>query len=227
MAGTFQDMVNRIALEIARPDLSTTQIPNAINDAIQAYQSDRFAFSEVPADGSVTFETVAGQAFYTKADCPQLGTLMKIDHVNININAATIFELRRETPERLIIYNQQAGVMMGQPTWYAYENGEMILSARPDQAYLITLAVFLNVAAPATAVEANNPWMTTAEKLIRCRAKFELATHVTRNPTMAAAMSPDTPDEGQPMGAACREWRSLKGVANRSSGRGIIAPMQF
>lgn len=227
MANDLAAMKARIALELARSDL-TTQIASAITDAIGVYASERFTFSEVPADGTVTFNTVAGQAVYTSADCADLGTLYKIDAVNININSATIFELRRETPERLIIYNQQAGIMTGQPSWYAYENGKMIISARPDRAYLITLALFRNIAAPASDAEASNPWMTTAEQLIRSRAKFELATHVTRNPTMAAAMSPDPPAEnGGKVGASWRAWTALKGVVNRSSSTGRVRPMPF
>jgi hypothetical protein len=231
MAGDLATMISRIASEITRPDLAATQIPNAINDAISAYQSERFTFSEVPADGTQTFNTVAGQAYYTKADNPNLGTLLKIDRVNINIGTATIMQLKREDPETLILYNQQAGTMVGQPSWYAYENGQMIISAIPDKAYLITLGLFLNVPAPATNTEVGNPWMTTAEKLIRSRAKYEIALHVTRNEAMQAAMSPDPASSpfvnGGRAGASYREWKQLKGVANRSTARGVIRPMQF
>lgn len=227
MAGTLQDMINRIASELRRADLATTQIPNAIADAIAVYAQERFAFSEVAANGDVTFETVAGQDTYTASDCADLGTLMQIDHVNINIGTATNYELKRDTPEALILYNQQVPTMQGQPSWYAYENSALILAARPDQAYLITLALFRNIAAPALA-DVDNPWMTTAERLIRARTKYEIAVHVTRNPTMATAMSPSPPAEnGGVVGAAYREWKQLKGTANRSSGRGIIRPMQF
>jgi hypothetical protein len=227
MAGDLQTMVARIGSEIVRPDLIATQIPNAIYDAIAVYQNERFSFSDVPPDGTQTFLTVAGQAYYTADDNPNLGTAKKIDRVNINIGSSTVMQLKREDPETLILYNQQAGTMVGQPSWYAYQNGEMIISAIPDQAYLITLGLFLNVAGPATMAEANNPWMTTAERLIRCRAKFELATHVTRNATMAAAMFPDAPITFQPAGATYREWKQLKGAANKISGRGIIRPMAF
>ena len=55
MAGDLQTMINRIASELARADLSTTQIPNAINDAISIYAQERFYFSEVPASGTDTF----------------------------------------------------------------------------------------------------------------------------------------------------------------------------
>ena len=231
MAGDLATMISRIASEITRPDLAATQIPNAINDAISAYQSERFTFSEVPADGTQTFYTRAGVAYYNATDNPNLGTLLKIDRVNINIGTATILQLKREDPETLIIYNQQAGTMVGQPSWYAYENGQMIISAIPDQAYLITLGLFLNVPAPATNAEAGNPWMTTAEKLIRSRAKYELALHVTRNETMMAAMSPDPASSpfvnGGRAGASYREWKQLKGIANRSTARGVIRAMQF
>ena len=227
MAGTLTDMIARIASEINRPDLSAVQIPAAITTAITVYQSERFSFSDVPPDGSQTFWTVANRAYYTSGDNPNLGTMLKIDRVNINIGTSTILQLKREDPETLILYNQQAGTMRGQPSWYAYQNGEMIISAIPDQAYLITLGLFLNIAAPATGAEANNPWMTTAELLIRSRAKYEIALHVTRNATMAAAMSPDPPIPFQATGATYREWKRLKGNANKLSGRGVIRPMAF
>jgi hypothetical protein len=39
--------------------------------------------------------------------------------------------------------------------------------------------------------------MNAAERLIRSRAKYEIALHVTRNATMVSAMSPDEPPAGQ------------------------------
>jgi hypothetical protein len=44
------------------------------------------------------------------------------------------------------------------------------------------------VDAPATDGEANNAWMTTAERLIRCRAKAELQAHVIKDPERAAEL---------------------------------------
>src|SRR5450759_1743530 len=99
MAGTLGDMISRIGSEINRPDLVASQIPNAINDAISAYQAERFAFSEVPADGTQTFATRAGVAYYNQADNANLGTLLKIDRVNINIGTASVLQLTRADPE--------------------------------------------------------------------------------------------------------------------------------
>ncbi|MFA6267858.1 MAG: hypothetical protein WC670_19345, partial [Pseudolabrys sp.] len=206
----------------------TTQIADAINDAIAAYSSERFRFSDTPLDAPSTFYTVAAQAVYTSADLAALATMYKIDFVNMNVGTASVFGLSPDTAESLLLYNQQSGFMRGQPSWYAYRDNQLILAAVPDQAYLITVGMFLNKAAPASDAETGNPWMTDAERLIRARAKFEIATHVTRNDKMAMMMSPSPPAENQGMvGAAYREWKVLKGVANRVSSRGKVRPMAF
>lgn len=228
MAGTLGDMKARIAAELGnRTDLAT-QIASAINDAIGVYAQERFAFSEVPADGTVTFNTVAGQSIYTAADNVNLGTLLQIDGVTIDVGSASVFSLERDTPENVLLYNQQGGTMVGLPTWYAFENGRFMLASAPDKAYAVKFALFMNMPAPANDAAVGNVWMTTAERLIRARAKFEIATHVTRNPTMKVDMSPDPPMEnGGVVGATYREWKRMKGTANRATARGIIRPMQF
>ena len=224
MAGTLADMLTRIASELARSDLAT-QTRNAISDAIAIYQKERFRFSESVPDAPKTFNTVAGRYIYTTADLGVIGTLMKIDYVLVNIGNTRI-SLLKQPPENIKIYNQ-LGTMSGQPMWYGYEGNEMLIGPIPSQAYAIEVCGFFRIAAPANDAEADNPWMVDAERLIRSRAKFELATHVTRNPIMQAAMSPDPPAPGQPMGASYREWRDLKAEANRVTKLGRVKPMQF
>lgn len=227
MAGTLTDMKARIAREMARTDLSN-QIADAINDAIAVYSQERFSFSEDMADGTWSMNTVAGRTVYTDADLPILSSSYRIDNINALIGATAIRELVRKDPNELLLYNQRTGTINGQPMWFAYENGKLLISPAPDKAYQLNFSVFRNIAAPASDTEAGNPWMTTAERLIRARAKFELATHVTRNPTMAQAMSPSLPIENQGMvGAAYREWKQMKGTANRRTSRGRVRPVQF
>lgn len=220
MAGTLGDMKARIAQELARSDL-TTQIANAINDAILIYQKDRFRFNESIPDAPRTFNTVAGQPYYTISAQTDIPTVLKLDYVLMNVGN-TVFQLKREDPVVVKLYNQ-LNTMRGQPGWYGYEGNEIIVSAIPDQAYLITLGGYFVVAAPADDNEANNPWMIDAERLIRARAKYEIAVHVTRNPTLAEAMSPNP----EAPGVAYREWRFLKSEANRITGRGIVRQMFF
>jgi hypothetical protein len=220
MANDLAAMKARIALELARSDL-TAQIADAITSAIGAYQGERFRFSETIPNAPPTLSTVAGQWAYAAAANANIPTLLKIDYVLLNIGNS-VQALDRETPENIKLYNQQS-TMAGQPMWYAYEGNQLIISPVPDGIYTLTLGAFLAVAAPASDGETNNPWMTTAERLIRSRAKYELAVHVLRNPTMAAAMSPE-PGSG---GAAYREWKTLKGASNRVIGTGRVRAMQF
>jgi hypothetical protein len=76
--------------------------------------------------------------------------------------------------------------------------------------------------------EAGNVWMNWAEQLIRCQAKYEIATHITRNPAMASAMSPDANGgpNGQP-GETWRAWRRLKNETNKIASTGRIRAMQW
>lgn len=216
---TLAVMKARIADEIARSDL-TSQIANAINDAIAIYQSERFRFSDSIPNGLPTFNTEVGRAVYTSADNANINSLFAFDAVFALIGN-TQEPLLRQDPSAVIAYNQ-TGTMSGQPSWYAYQGDQLILSPIPSQVFLITLNVFRKVAAPASDDEANNPWMTTAERLIRSRAKYELAVHVTGNKDLAARMSPDLPT-----GATYDAYRELKGDSNRVTGRGIIRAMRF
>lgn len=222
---TLGDMKVRIAGELSRSNL-TSEIADAITTAISEYQKERFRFSDVIPDAPPTFNTVAGRYIYTSADNPNIGTLLKIDYVLITIGTTNMF-LRRIPPVDLKLYNQ-TNTMLGQPSWYSYEGNEMMFAAIPTQAYPIELGLFRLVAAPMSDGEAGNPWMTDGELLIRSRAKFEIATHKTRNPAMAQAMSPFPPAEnGGVVGQAYAAWRSLKREANRVTSLGRIAPMRF
>lgn len=224
MANDLAAMKARIASELARADL-TAQIASAINDAIAVYQKERFRFSDIVPNAPPTFNTVAGRYIYTSADNANINTAFNIDYVFALIGT-TLSALYPMSPASLKLLNNGLAIT-GQPTEWAYEGNQLLISPVPDQAYTVTLGIFRRVAAPADDTEANNPWMTDGERLIRARAKFEIATHVTRNATMAAAMSPDPPASGQIAGAAYREWKSLKSEANRITALGRVRAMQF
>lgn len=220
--GTLGYMKQRIANELQRQDFLTpsTVISDAINDAISAYADDRFRFNDIDPAAPPTFNTVVGQSVYGSAANANIATAYKIDYVLINVSNTVQYLVRRE-PLDVKLYLQN-NTMRGVPAQFAYEGNSLIIAPLPDTVYMLTLGILRNVAAPATDNEANNPWMTDGEKLIRSRAKFEIATHVTRNPTMAAAMSPDLET-----GAAYREFINLKNVGNRITSPGRIRAMQF
>lgn len=223
MANDLAAMKARVASELSRSDL-TTQIANAINDAISIYQKERFRFNETVPSAPITFNTVTGQANYGIADNANIGTLFHIDYLLLTIGNAR-FYLNPDDPKRLKVYNQ-VNTMLGQSLWYAVEGNELILSPVPSNVWPIEIGLFKRVAAPATDAEVGNPWMIDGERLIRSRAKYEIAVHVTRNPTLAVAMSP-FPPQGGPSGASYDAWRSMKGEVNRLVSVGRIRAMKF
>lgn len=224
---TLGGMKARIAREIARSGMSQ-QIEDAINDAILIYQKERFKFNEAKPFTPVTFNTVAAQPYYLLSAIAGIGQngLFHVDYINLTIGS-TVTELDREIPENIRLLNM-AGTQSGQPEEYAIEGETILISPIPSQAYALTIGGHFAVAAPASDDEASNPWMVSAERLIRSRAKYEIATHVTRNTAMAAQLSPDPPNKnGGVMGATYREFQALKGENFRLNRRGVIRPTQF
>jgi len=180
---TLAIMKARIADELARDDL-TSQIAYAITDAITAYQDERFFFSESRA---LTFNTVASQEFYTSADASWIPTITKIDY---------IFVYEGNTPQQLMPMrpaDMESAVTnatsLGVPSWYCYYNKTLRFYSIPDDVYVIRVGAATTVDAPASDAETDNAWMTSAERLIRSRAKLELALHVLKDPELAQTMS--------------------------------------
>jgi hypothetical protein len=236
MPNDLTTMIARIAGELgSRFDLAgatgstspttpnSEAIRNGINTAIAEYQKQRFRFSEINPSVPTTFNTVAGDSTYTTADSPVISSMYWIDYINLQVGN-TLMELSRNTPEQQHL-NIQMFNQMGLPTSYAYEGNTLILYPVPVAVYPVFIGGHIWIAGPATDSEANNPWMTVGqgELMIRSRAKYEIAIHVTRNPTMQLSMSPDPAENGQ----AYRAWKSLKAEGNKIMGTGKIRPMRW
>jgi len=225
--GTQLLLKERIALELARPDITSTdgRIADAITDAITYYQKEKFRFSEINPGNPPTFQTTQGVMTYTDAlSNPTLISNAYYINFLTYTYGTSIFYIRRVSPLEIVMANQNLNVS-GPPEAFAIEGETIMLTPVPDQAYTITADIHLRVPAPLTDTETGNRWMLDGELLIRSRVKFEIATHVTRNPVMAAAMSPDPPAAGAMAGATYRAWRALKGEANRYTAKGKVRPM--
>lgn len=211
MANDLAQMKARIVDELARADLST-QIAYAISDAISFYQGERFIFNE---SRDVTFSTVAGQDFYGTAANAAIPTLWAFDYLILYLGSIP-WPVKRRTPLEVEILNNN-GLVSGQPYNFAWYNKQIRLGPVPDAVYTMRVAGLITYAAPATDAEANNPWMTDAEKLIRSRAKYELALNVTQDTEMAQIMAAQVTET----------FDQLKGATNRLTGTGQVEPTQF
>ena len=211
---TLATMKARIASELRRSNI-TTQIASAITTAIEAYQTERFFWDESREN---TFLTVASQEFYTSTDAAFIANILKIDFVHLYIGDAPS-ELRQELP-RLLEDVSTNGTATGTPDTYGFYDEKFRLYPVPLTAgWTVRVGGVFKQAAPASDSEANNPWMTTCERLIRSRAKFELAVHVLLDQNLANAMSGAVTDALDQL--IIRTTRITK------TGGGRIVPMNF
>ena len=210
---TMTIMKARIADELARDDL-TSQIAYAITDAIGAYQDERFFFNESRA---VTITTVANQEFYTSSDSATFGTIQKIDYVKL-YNGNQPFDLEAMLPSE-IESSSTNGTSTGTPWGYCYYSESIRFYPVPDAVYTVRMGASILRAAPATDGEASNPWMTHAERLIRSRAKLELALHVLKDPDLANTMK----------AGVVEAFDQLKSRTNQLTqvGQGRVRAMEF
>jgi hypothetical protein len=217
-------MVAQIAFELGRRnDLIATVIPRAINDAIQIYQKERFRFNELRPLAPFSFNTVQGTYIYDGTFDARIPKLYKIDYLNFLLGNV-VSQMHRTTPEAIYLAIQP-GQQAGPPSEWAWDGNSIIIyPAAPAQVFPITVLGYMTVDGPTDLDgDTTNPWMNAAERLIRSRAKYEIAVHVTRNKDMAALMSPDIGS-----GGACeRYYGELKGEANKIRGTSRVRAMQF
>lgn len=215
---TLGIMKARIASEVRRSNISS-QIASAISDAIAAYQGEPFAFNETRA---FTISLVAGQEFYTSSDDADVGNITSIDYVKIYLDNDP-YELTVETPRYMEALSQN-GTQTGQPHSYCYYGEALRFYPAPDHVYTCRIGCTKKVAAPASDEEASNPWMIAGERLIRCRAKYELAAHVLNNVSLMQMFDPERP--GSPTDEA---YRQLKRISNRvrRPGQWVMTPTEF
>lgn len=211
---TLAVMKDRIAREVRRASTMTTEIAEAISTAIQAYQDERFHFNE---SRSTTFSTVAGQEFYDGDDESDLDLLIKIDYVNILIGS-TVFTLSPDIPATIESAANDA-TATGQPGWYVYYGRQLRLYPNPASVYTVRVAGLYKLPEPASDAATGNFWMTDAERLIRSRAKMELALHVLRDMELAQSMGEATTEALNQL----KRWTNK--LTQRGDGR--VAPMNY
>ena len=203
----------RIADDLDRDDI-TTQIEEAIADAITAYESEPFWWNE---GRSITFSTVGGTWSYDAAG--SVGLIMSIDALHVLIGG----RVRQLVPEQqnVIEHLTEGGTTTerGEPTRYSFYDQALYLHPIPSAAWTVRVIGTIKVPEPATDLEANNPWMMRGYgfELIRCRAKAYLAVHVVDDANLLQAMGL----------AEASALETLRAKHHRLTSTGRIIPTSF
>lgn len=207
---TLATMRTRISGELRRSNLDVAGgiIDAAINTACVAYETE---FGAKMQSRSLTVTTVANQASYTSG----LSSLLRIDWVTLQIGNS-VFELEwQSAKDRETAASNDTNT--GQPghwTWFA--EALWLYPIPAESGWTVRIGGLVIVSAPASDAEASNPWMTIYERLIRCRAKWELATHNLRDPVLKSDMAEATEE-------ARRQFIRRANAKTKGSGR--VVPM--
>jgi hypothetical protein len=157
---TYEQMIQRIAAEIKRPDLAPS-IPLAIQSAIAFYAPAKFWFNE----GQETTLTIANVATVGWPPDSQ-----GVDSLSITVNGAR-YPLN-QVPWREID-EKDTGVTVGVPEEFANFQQTFRFYPVPNDAYTITWYGTKSLATLTVGTD-TNAWTTEAEELIRTRAKCTL-----------------------------------------------------
>lgn len=217
---TLTVLKERIAQEARRKaytSLGTADqnaISNAITTAIEAYIDERLYFNETRTS---TFTTVADQEFYSSSDDADIGKIIKIDYLKLQVGDS-VFDLMPDFPSEIESASNNA-TATGQPGWWVFYDQKIRLYPVPSDAWTVRIAGVYKYAAPASDDEANNFWMTDAERLIRSRAKYELALHMYRDTELAQTMASAVTEALEQL------RRRTNKLTQRDNGR--VRPMDF
>lgn len=177
---TLGTMIDRIADELARTDL-TTQIPKAIQSAIRHYERRAFYFNEVRK----TLSTSDGDFDYTTAEFSFLDKLAEIHTAKITVgtNQYHLMEMDWTTFDAL----RSSTTTEGDPTVFSYYGQVFYVYPTPNTARDIVISGVEKLpAASLSATTDTNYWMTDGEELIRSRATRKLYSEVIKDQENAA-----------------------------------------
>lgn len=207
---TLGAMKSRIASELDRSDLSSN-IADAITDAIAEHERERFWFNE---SRDLTFATVAAQRIYTTADATWIPNVIEIDAMFVTVGGQNrpLDKMTASESEWL----SDSSASSGAPFSWAYFDNSIYLYPLPDTAYTVRALAHYRLAA-LTDDSQSNAWTTEAEQLIRRSAKLLLALDVTQDGGDLAAFDP----------AAQRALASLRAETSRRKTIGRLTPTQF
>ena len=171
-------MRTRLVDDMLRDDLTANQLANAINDAIELQEGERFKFNEA----RYTILTVAGQEYYDLTGPTLLTsagaavgtgeTILELDDIYTTISNNP-YRLCPRTQQH--INEWQSNSYQGQPADYTLYGQQLRIWPVPDQEYTLSLMGLARLGPnPLTADADTNAWMTDGAAIIRAQAKMLL-----------------------------------------------------
>lgn len=187
-ANTYAQMQARVKNEVLGSP-TTSDIQNAIQDAIAEYERETFWFNDMRTFGATgsasNLQTVAGKEFYSNVDLPVLVNMPHLRKIMV-VAFANRYPLVERTPQW--IDDQSISTSWhGLPTDYCWQAGSLRLYPVPDGGYPLIIDGTIRFP-PMVADSDYSVWTNRAERLIRTEAKRLLFREITRDDLQVQAM---------------------------------------
>lgn len=183
MVNTFITMVNRIATELRRSNM-TAEIKNAINDAISREANQRFYFNEVRGefDAGFSFSTVSGTEYYDDMGFVEVDAM----YYYIGQTRYNVLPWNKLQADRVA---RGGPVVTSQPVLFSRAAEKFRIWPKPNVVLTLYVDGFGKLLPTPLVNDADtNTWMTDGELLIRASAKAILLKDVIRDYGEATAV---------------------------------------
>ncbi len=187
-ANTYLQLQTRVQNEVLGSP-TTSDVKNAIQDAILMFERETFYFNKVRSFGSVTgslsdLQTVNGKEFYSNVDLPILLNFPHISKILV-LAFANRYPLNSRTPQWIDDVSVST-TWQGLPTdWCIMEDGALRIYPVPNGGYPLIIDGTIRFK-PLTADADYNCWTNRAERLIRMAAKMLLFRDIIRDAQQTA-----------------------------------------
>ena len=176
---TLATMRTRIDNELARGGTLSSEIDACIREAIDHYKYRRWWFTE-----STLTSTTSASGEYISAP----STFLSLDSLRMD-NSATgdDYPLRPAAYEMFEAW-QSDTANQGKPLYFVEYKGQYRLYPVPDAVYTLVWSGLVDLGTPSADAD-TSAWLTTAEGLIRCRARALLQINYLRDERAEAQMA--------------------------------------
>lgn len=224
-ANTYSQLQARIQNEVLGSP-TTTDIQNAIADAVEMWQGRTFWFNTFRIFGGVTgslsdLETVAGQEFYSQSNLPALISFPHISKALI-VAFANRYPLINRTPQWIDDVSVST-TWQGLPTDWSIQGGDLRAYPVPNGGYNFILDATVRFYPLANDAD-YNPWTNRAERLIRQTAKMLLFRDIIRDEGQAVVCQKEVYGDPMQPGKIGEFARLKKESARRTGGPGKLRP---
>lgn len=160
-------MIQRIENEIDDADLRD-EVKLAIQSAISHHSRKRFWFNRVRFD----FPIVVDDEYFDSTDDTEIPNIVQVDSAWVTDGSSIRYPLVQVNDA--VISEAQDGLVKSRPEVFSYVRKQFHIYPISDGSYTCYIEAWSRLSALSADTDTND-WMTTAEELIRQRAKYILA----------------------------------------------------